>query len=95
MQPSDTRFKLERVENMFSLTSCPVYKVTLTGGRIGYIRDYTVSPKNPSFAFQFNVSAGPGTDWRGGFKELDSALTALEAVARQTYDALAQCEFKY
>ena len=67
----------------------------LTGGRIGYIRDYTVSPKHPSFAFQFNIGDAPGTDWHGGFNNIDSALSALEAVARKTYDALAQCEFKY
>lgn len=97
MQHSDTRFKLESVEVAGILSTYKAYRVTLTGGRIGYVRDFTAQPTHPSFAYQFNVStslSGPGTEWRGGFKNVDLALAALENVARTTYDALAQCEFK-
>lgn len=61
---------------------------------------YATSPRNQRtqvLPTSFNVStslSGPGTEWRGGFKNVDLALAALENVARTTYDALAQCEFK-
>lgn len=96
MQHSDARFRLEQVKvHGEKLWVAPVCRVLLTGGRIGYLRNYTVSPKHPSFAIQFNVLSDYTNDWKAGFKDIDTALSALEALARQAYDALAQCEFKY
>jgi hypothetical protein len=93
MKHSDVRFLLTPVYD--SIT--PTWSVRLTGGRIGYVHDYSKDAKHPDFSIQFNTDEAmpPGDRWAGKCKSIDAALSALEKVARDIYNVLALCDFNH